>query len=522
MNVPQVNISNISQGRRFVTSLAGKTLLPLIMLEGFVEAGRTYQAYKRGGFTEARERITEEFLSALCWFGTIPLIDKIIDNTVGKKILKLPKESFDVGVDSARDSMKNYILKHPERFKSLEEGQQLLSKYRVGKIATAIASGVALVGLALPKFNQALTKMLSNKNSNNQTVENQNKSFVAPTIDKFINNSKSKKDVAFTGNNLMGLLNFVENSSKFQLISEDVGVTTGRSYSARNKYERNEILFRDIASSFFYMFNMPVWAAVCNKIQHGEWTRLDAVSAEMTEKHLTNLINENGGKMSIEAFEKNVFGDNQISNKVLNKINNLKDGRIELSKFNKILDRLSVKNPELKNNVEALKVTAEKMSGLQPELAGKKILTAAQLKDLLKGGYINSPEYMHDLYKVATTKDHLFKPNKSTYQGLFDYVSEKSILGNKKKAVAFVKGIVSKAKKSGSEITADMIIKASKNNYRANAFNMISGFAISALFLSTLIPKMQYLLTKKATGTNEFPGTAEYDNLKNNKTKQVA
>lgn len=37
-----------------------RSLVPLIMLECFVTGGRTLQAYKRGGFEEARERFTEE------------------------------------------------------------------------------------------------------------------------------------------------------------------------------------------------------------------------------------------------------------------------------------------------------------------------------------------------------------------------------------------------------------------------------------------------------------------------------
>ena len=41
-------------------------------------------------------------------------------------------------------------------------------------------------------------------------------------------------------------------------------------------------------------------------------------------------------------------------------------------------------------------------------------------------------------------------------------------------------------------------------------FNWGTGFAISAIFLSTIIPKVQYWITKVTTGQNEFPGTADY------------
>lgn len=510
MNVPQISISDIGKGKRFVTTLAGKAILPVLMTEAFVEGGRTYQAYKRGGFTEARERITEEFLGFLCWIGAVPLIKKVIDKTAGAA-LKLPKEPLEVGFDNSRNSIANYVKNHAERFKDAEAGKKLLTNYNGAKMLAALVGGTALVGLALPKFNQAITRMLRKKNDEKQANEAQNKTLNQPTIDKFIDGSaqpKVQKDVAFTGGvNMMNLVNFFETTPKAPLVFEDVGVLGGRTACARNKYERNEILFRDLTSAYFYMFNMPVWAALCNKIQHGSTSRLDAVSADITGQHMNALLESQGGKMSAEAFEKAVFG-NKVSDKLLSRIDKLKDGRIDLDKLNKIIDRMK---PE---NATELKEAAAKLAELQPELEGKKILTKAQVKGLLEGGYINSGEYLSNLYQSATTNDVLFKPNVSTYKDQYSFVSEKTLLGKKAEAEEFVKDIIKKAKKEGKEVTAELVNKASKSNYKKNAFNTISGFAITALFVSTLIPKMQYWLTRKVTGSDAFPGTAEYDNAK--------
>ena len=60
IKVPPVN-TRVMSSRNFVKQMASDGFLPVIALEAFVEAGRTYQAYQRGGFDEARERITEEF-----------------------------------------------------------------------------------------------------------------------------------------------------------------------------------------------------------------------------------------------------------------------------------------------------------------------------------------------------------------------------------------------------------------------------------------------------------------------------
>ncbi len=54
--------------------------------------------------------------------------------------------------------------------------------------------------------------------------------------------------------------------------------------------------------------------------------------------------------------------------------------------------------------------------------------------------------------------------------------------------------------------------KASGNNFKMNALNWGAGFVTSALFLSTIIPKLQYMITKMRTGSDNFPGTKEYEN----------
>ena len=42
-------------------------LAPIVALEGTVVAGRTYQAYKRGKWDEARERFIEETMGSIVW-----------------------------------------------------------------------------------------------------------------------------------------------------------------------------------------------------------------------------------------------------------------------------------------------------------------------------------------------------------------------------------------------------------------------------------------------------------------------
>ena len=75
---PNQTLKDFSYGRKFVKGFASRSIVPVMLLEAFVEGGRTYQAYQRGGFTEARERLTEEMIGAAFWFSGVPLFDKLI------------------------------------------------------------------------------------------------------------------------------------------------------------------------------------------------------------------------------------------------------------------------------------------------------------------------------------------------------------------------------------------------------------------------------------------------------------
>ena len=106
IKIPEVKIYNkfskegIKQAfkpRNIISSMASDGFLPVIALEAFVEAGRTYQAYKRGGFDEARERITEEFSGAVFWLGGVTGLNWIFEK-LGQKILKLPNKTVNINM----------------------------------------------------------------------------------------------------------------------------------------------------------------------------------------------------------------------------------------------------------------------------------------------------------------------------------------------------------------------------------------------------------------------------------------
>lgn len=509
---PNQTLKDFSYGRKFVKGLASRSLAPVMLLEAFVEGGRTYQAYKRGGFTEARERITEEFIGACFWFSGVPLFNSLIDKYVGKRVFKLPETDFNTGKDTLRNPVQNYINKFKQQLKSNPEAaEKLIGKYKFGKVITSILLANCLVGLVLPKVNQGITRhLLKKKDQGTQENKSSNQTQTKYSMDKFL----KKDEISFGAVNpqtLMSLAYSFENNPKYGLLSTDFGVWVGRGVSARNQYERNEVLFRDISSSYFYMFNMPVVAMILNKLQDGNPSRLDPVAAKQVSDHMDKVIEANGGPMKVEAFREFVLGnpDNKafITPSISKELRNGK-GVIELDKFIELLPE--VKSKYNNANIEKFIQSAKGMSELQPKLNGKAVISEKQVLDIFTDGAINMPEFLKNVFNCSTSDQNLFtgKISEPIYNKELSFISKETFIKKQKDIENYVESVIKKAK--DGNITKDLIKKACRENFIKNSINWGTGFAISAAFLSTFIPKIQYWITRKTTGSNEFPGTADY------------
>ena len=244
-----------------------------------------------------------------------------------------------------------------------------------------------------------------------------------------------------------------------------------------------------------------------NLLEDGRKTRLDPVAAKQVTDLLQAVLDENNGKMSIEKFSQKVFGDNSnvgyIDKDLLQKFNEHKV--VTLDTFKDYLKNHRHFSAEQIKNYTDL---AERMSKLQPEVEGVAVLTKNQIKDVFREGAINMPEFLQNVFSVATQ-------NASTDK--YKYVNYEELKDLKEDIVHYVTKLVEKAEKQGKEIDTNTLKKFCRENFIKNTFNWGVGFAVSALFLSTLIPKMQYWITKMTTGQNKFPGTADYSEEKNKK-----
>lgn len=514
MNLTRISTRLESGARSFVSTLAkSDAFLPVILLEAAVTGGRTYYAYKRGGFVEARERGTEETFGAIFWLGGVAAFSKIGD-IIGKKLLGLDnidfpvpnggkkrklgleKIEFDTGKDAVRDPMRNYIRILEQQSKTtLKAGTKApihspktIAAFKFTKIITSILLANAVIGFVLPKINQAITRkyLRSAKLKDKQSQQPQQLQNGSENFDTFINKENTKKP-SFKGDatqTLLSLTNVFENSAACKLLSTDVGIAGGRAYNARNKDERREILFRDLSSIYFYLLCRSHINSALNKVESGRWTRLNPVTADQLNARLKAGLK--GTSLNADDFEKLVFGDTkaQIPANIQAKF----DGKeiISLKEFKALIG----------NNADLAK-RADLMSKIQPELEGVAILTKDQVKDLYTNGLIDNPKFLSRVFEKYTGGNSV-NPMK--------YVSDKSLRALKQEMVEYAQDIIKNSRKTGDMVSVKMLKRFKSANLIKNGINLIAGYAVCAYFLSTVIPKVQYWITIRKTGENKFPG----------------
>jgi len=219
-------------------------------------------------------------------------------------------------------------------------------------------------------------------------------------------------------------------------------------------------------------------------LEDGKKTRLNTVTVAELDEHLQKHFDKNS--YTQEEFERLVLGnkDAKIPAGVQTKITN---GTVKLKELKGLMDSKTF-------------IRAEAMSKLQPELEGKAILTAEQLKDVYSNGLVDNPEFLGNVFKNYTK-------GKSTNP--LQFVPEQNLRNLKQEMTDYVRSIMKFAK--GESITRETLKIANKSNFLKNTLNLGAGFAVSAYFLSTAIPRIQYWMTERRTGRDKFPGVEKYD-----------
>lgn len=483
-------MSPISVANIITSMTRPDAMAPIIGLEATVTGGRTIQAKKRGGKDEARERLIEESTGAIVWLWGVKCL-----NALGDKILeKLFGGNFDVGTDKIlRTPFDNFMKKKPPKGFSAKQ----VAIIKALKVLTSVVLADVFIGLVVPPLNQKLTKNLANKRKEAQAKEQQQDKFETQ------NNTPSFKGGLHAIN---VFTNAIENTNTGKLLSTDAGLVSGRMYSARNKDERREIAIRDIGSIYFYMWAQGHVGNLLNFAESGKWHRINPTSAGTLTTHLEKFLESQGGEMSVEEFRKLVLGKNPNEIKLPEGIN------FEVGEYS-LTDKIKIKMG--KTPAEPLKVVRvseleslikdkelmariKDMSKLQPLRQGEAVITKQQIIDAINKAEINNPELLDKMFTEfsgGASKDE------------FKFISNKKLYNFKAEMEQYIETICKEAK--DGKISKEILKKAKNKNIKFSGINFVAGFVVAATFLSTLIPKFQYWVTRQKTGKDLFPGVYE-------------
>ncbi len=515
------NINNKKQvsykgGREILRTFANPdSLASTIALETFVTGGRSTNAYKRGGFAEFRERITDDLISAVFWMKGVDIFNKLGDK-FGKHVLKLPTTEFDVGRDALRTPFANLTetvarqVNDPQKAKALEKK---LAVFKFSKVILSAVLATGFVGFALPRINQSITNKLMAKKSQNQNVKEPVKADLTKqydfsesfeNFDKRISNAPTP---SFKGvsNGLTLVAHCLENNRICKMLTTDAGILTGRVTTARNKDEAIEYAFRDSSSSFFYYASTPlIYKGLQSLTKTANITEIDSVAAKQVHnKMLEQLKNADGTfvSMNVKDFAEKTFG--VLDDKAKNM----------LSKLPFKSDVISLKELSKHITDEKLLEKAAEMAKLQPKQAGVgSVLTKQQVSDVLKSGSINTPEFMQTVFKEkfgeALTDPHKFIPMKkiTSFRSSIDKYSQ---------------AVIDAANKNGGIVDKNLLDKISKKSFITSASFRVIAMTISAFALGIAIPKIQYAITAKRTGSSAAPGLRNIETEKKTETKKT-
>ena len=579
-------INKTSPARSFVTSLNKKgAILPVVLLEATVTGGRTYQAYKRDGFVEARERITEESLAAVFWLFGATMAAALFDK-IGQKFMKIPKNMPDVGRDNIRSPFNNFINKEVSGIlqmssKQKETVKNKLARFSVGKTFASLITACLFIGYVVPKLNQGITKhifgKMDKKDPNHEkapdpyttrlTLKDARAIFSAKGISinavenfkarQILNQNaqiaqQNKSNPSFKANadSLLRIVQNFQTNDVWKLLGTDVGTVTGRTANARNNDERVEIMFRDISSIYFYCFSMPAIVAFMNRKDafKGLNTKLNPMSAMEVHNHMISKMAENGfEQMTPQNFKNMMLGrelnENEASllKKAFPNSKSASTKKVFFGLFNKkvppVYDSTTLENffKIVDENIadktlaQRIKDNAAEASKMQPLKEGIAMITESQAEDAIKGGEIRKPEFLKKVIGNSF-EDFIVKPENYDASGNvikkgakkltnplnngYKFIENSEIENHRKEIIDYVQSIIKEAENKKQNVNFELMQKMNKRNLTKGGLFMLLAMSVSSLFLSTIIPKIQYYITYLRTGKNSFPGT---ENMTQNK-----
>ena len=138
---------------------------------------------------------------------------------------------------------------------------------------------------------------------------------------------------------------------------------------------------------------------------------------------------------------------------------------------------------------------------VHPLREGISVVTKQQIIEAYNISELNNPEFLDKIFTEFTdgaSKDE------------FRFVSNKKLYNLKSEMEDYIESICKNAE--NGKINKNVLKKMKNKNLIFSGINFAAGFTVAALFLSTLIPKFQYWVTRMKTGRDDFPGMYENKN----------
>ncbi len=390
--------SKLAQKLLVNLSYPKKYLLPVILLESTVIAGRCYEAKKRGGEDEFRERAIEEITTSLIWLFGMKKFGDLFD-VFSKKFFNIdtsidlvPKKWFrekKLSPEAIKSAIKKEEFKNTE-CKGLIDwlkdpldracdglGNNYKTKVmalKFAKVALSVVVPLYIIGTVLINFNQTLTRKLRTERKHLKDISEECKckpAVCANSMHDFVRDIKFKNDPKTSNNVSKDLNNFitsvkkqsemsavkldkpsfkgngtafdivktigysVENDKYVNLLVMDGGILYGRTSHARNEDEKREIIFRDAVSILFYMFSTPFIMDRLSKWQDGK----QGVYTKL-DPRIANYLNDKVIKDFKEKYPEGI--SKEELKKVLfgNDLYNIDPKREEQTEFEKFIEDL--------------------------------------------------------------------------------------------------------------------------------------------------------------------------------------
>lgn len=190
-----------------------------------------------------RERFIDEYGTSAIWMGGPILLDRL-GNWLIKKCgynpnvnMSLFKERKDQGI---KYNIEKYREIAPEAVKDMKKTMNNKGKYQrlqAGKFALSTLIPITLMGFILPKLNFKLTEIINEKQK------------------------KQKNNIQNSSLSFKGLASTMANMSNVNKMAvTDGGLTIGRVWTGRNRYEQMELGFKN-SMMMFLNFVFPIYLA---------------------------------------------------------------------------------------------------------------------------------------------------------------------------------------------------------------------------------------------------------------------